>query len=380
MRITLFSIVAIGLASANLGTRQAPSPIQKSDPPGKQICDAACRGMLNWGLNGALKPPATAQPPLKKMPLGLGLPRPESRPDPSIKTGVTRVPGQPLGPQKCRPCRRKRQLCCGGPQTKENPKGNNGRPIHSTVRTRVTRAVGKAAAFSLLVPHARNLLEAIKEWDNPIGHAVKWLDGAIVSLQEAIGGPQRYDIDGNDLKAKLICALKGGKAEDIVAGRTNKICTPMADEFKEDLESDFKDGKLDELIEMCKDETYVGGDPHVWEWFRRRCAALRRTDEYAERIWQMGLNGLLDYCSDLGNIAPQNQDLQTKLEKRCTAFRAEVYKVEMAAKIPPYLIRKITAGGCKCPPWYLSPPAGSCGMICRASFKYSRQPEAGNWH
>ncbi|OAA48913.1 Heat-labile enterotoxin IIA, A chain [Beauveria brongniartii RCEF 3172] len=347
MRIALFSIVAIALASANLGTRQ-PSPIQKSDPPGKQICDATCRGISNWGLNGALKPPATANAPLKKMPLGLGVPQPKSKPDPSVKTGVTRVPGQPLGPQKCRPCNRKRQLCCGGAPTKEILETNNGRPVHRTARIRVTRAVAKAAAFSLLVPPARNLLEEIKQWDNPIGYAVKWLDDAIAALQEAIGGPQRYDIDGNDLKAKLICALKGGKADDIIAGRKNKICLPMADEFKEDLERDFQDGKLDELIETCKDETYSGGDPYSWEWFTRRCAALRRTNEYAERIWQMGLDELLSLCSDLGNNPAQSQDGQANLEKRCTALQAEVYKVEVAAKLPPYWARKVTEGGCKC--------------------------------
>ncbi|KAM3551027.1 hypothetical protein ARSEF4850_008064 [Beauveria asiatica] len=348
MSITLFSIVAVVLASANLGTRQAPSPIQKSDPPGKQICDAACRGISDWGLNGALKPPATANSPLKKMLLGLGVPQPKSKPDPSVKTGVTRVPGQPLGPQKCRPCNRKRQLCCGGAPTKEIVTSNNGRPVHSTARIRVTRAVAKAAAFSLIVPHARNLLEEIKQWDNPIGYAVKWLDDAMAALQEAIGGPQRYDIDGNDLKAKLICALKGGKADHIIAGqKKNKICIPMIDEFKEDLEHDFKDGKLDELIETCKDETYSGGDPHVWEWFKRRCAALRRTDEYAERIWQMGLDEVLGLCHDLGNNSAQSQDVQAKLEKRCAALQTEVYEVELAAKLAPYWARKVTAGGCK---------------------------------
>ncbi|EJP67319.1 uncharacterized protein BBA_03893 [Beauveria bassiana ARSEF 2860] len=378
MRITLFSIVAIALASANLGTRQAPPPIQNSEPPGKQICNALCRGMMKWGLNDALKPPATVNPPLTNMPLGLGVPQPKSKPDPSVKTGVTRVPGQPLGPQKCRPCNRKRQLCCGGAPTKEILKSNNGRPVHRMARIRVTRAVARAAAFSLLVPHARNLLEEIKQWDNPIGYAVKWLDEAIAALQEAIGGPQRYDIDGNDLKAKLICALKGGEAEDIIAGRKNNICIPMADEFKEDLESDFKAGRLDELIDMCKDETYKGGDPHVWEWFKRRCAALRRTDEYAERIWQMGLDGLLDACSNLGDGSTQNQDLQAKLETRCTALQEEIYQVELAAKLPPYWARKVISSGCKCPPWYMSPPTGSCVMMCRTAAQISKRPRPGN--
>ncbi|KAM3498350.1 hypothetical protein MY10362_008329 [Beauveria mimosiformis] len=154
----------------------------------------------------------------------------------------------------------------------------------------------------------------------------------------------------------------------------------MADEFKEELERDFKDGKLDELIEMCKDETYSGGDPYSWEWFKRRCAALRRTNEYAERIWQMGLDELLGLCSDLGNNPAQSQDVQAKLEKRCTALQTEVYNVEVAAKLPPYWARKVTAGGCKCPPWYSVPPNGSCVSICRAALQISRRPRPGNLH
>ncbi|PQK18062.1 hypothetical protein BB8028_0010g00510 [Beauveria bassiana] len=140
------------------------------------------------------------------MPFGLGsLKLPHKYP--LGKPGVSRIPGSPLGPQKkCRPCKRKRQLCCSSV-------GNGSRPIQKSSKIRLTKAVSKAAAFTLLAPHARELLEAIKY--SPVGAPVRWFDDAMASVQQAIGGPQRDDIDGNDLKASIICAFKGGDESEI---------------------------------------------------------------------------------------------------------------------------------------------------------------------
>ncbi|EXU97531.1 heat-labile enterotoxin alpha chain [Metarhizium robertsii] len=262
------------------------------------------------------------------------------------------------------------------PSTASNPDGkppkskvSSKRPIYKSSKVRVTKAVGKAAAFTLILPYARDLLEAIKQWDNPIGAAVRWFDDAIASIQEAIGGPSRDDIDGNDLKASIICALKGGRESETIQGRKSHFCTPTKDEFTESLQRDFKKGRIDELIQGCRGvDVYNGGDPHVWRWSQRRCEALQRTDEYAERIWEMGLTGLLDSCSELETNPPGNEDLRIKLEDHCTAFQDGVERAEKAAKKPVVGIPKITAGKCKCDAYHLQPFSEHCGRLCRASY------------
>lgn len=76
-------------------------------------------------------------------------------------------------------------------------KGENGRSgpkVSKSSCFRVAQSVGKSIAFMAVVPYARDLLNLLKKWDHPIGHAVKWFDDAITSLQEVIGGLQRKDI------------------------------------------------------------------------------------------------------------------------------------------------------------------------------------------
>ncbi|KID95890.1 Heat-labile enterotoxin IIA, A chain, partial [Metarhizium majus ARSEF 297] len=266
--------------------------------------------------------------------------------------------------------KRDKPSTASGPDRKPpKSKVSGKRPIFKSSKIRVTKAVGKAAAFTLILPYARDLLEAIKQWDNPIGAAVRWFDDTIASIQEAIGGPSRDDIDGNDLKASIICALKGGRESETIQGRKSHFCTPTEDEFTESPQRDFKQGKIDELIEGCKGvDVYNGGDPHVWRWSQRRCEALWRTDEYAERIWEMGLTGLLDSCFELETNPPGNEDLRITLEDHCTAFQDGVEKAEKAAKKPVVGIPKITAGKCKCDAYHLQPFSEHCGRLCRASY------------
>ncbi|KID93224.1 Heat-labile enterotoxin IIA, A chain, partial [Metarhizium majus ARSEF 297] len=63
----------------------------------------------------------------------------------------------------------------------------------------------------------------------------------------------------------------------------------------------------------------------VWEWAKRRCAALRSTDEYLVRIRELAVNGLLNSCSMLEINPPNNEDVRTALEERCGAFETEVH-------------------------------------------------------
>lgn len=64
----------------------------------------------------------------------------------------------------------------------------------------------------------------------------------------------------------------------------------------------------------------------VWEWTRRRCAALRSTDEYLVRIRELAVNGRLNSCSVLETNPQNNEDVRTTLEERCGAFETEVEK------------------------------------------------------
>ncbi|OAA38438.1 Heat-labile enterotoxin IIA, A chain [Beauveria brongniartii RCEF 3172] len=90
-------------------------------------------------------------------------------------------------------------------------KASKGRRIRLKISKtfRVSARAGGAVAFAVLSPYAHDVLDLIKSWDNPIGHAVTWFDNSMASFQEAIGGPQVPEIYGNTLKLRLICWLRG---------------------------------------------------------------------------------------------------------------------------------------------------------------------------
>ncbi|KJK89172.1 hypothetical protein H633G_06980 [Metarhizium anisopliae BRIP 53284] len=94
-----------------------------------------------------------------------------------------------------------------------------------------------------------------------------------------------------------------------------------------------QNGKLDELIEICN-KAYHGGNMNVWEWTKRRCAALRSTDEYLVRIRELAVNGLLYSCSVLETNPPNNEDVRTALEERCGGFETEEEMVDKGLKEP----------------------------------------------
>lgn len=73
---------------------------------------------------------------------------------------------------------------------------------------RVYAKAGTLVGFNVLAPYLRNVLNQLREWDHPIGWAVKELDDSINDFQEYIGGPRRNDISGNDNQAALINFFK----------------------------------------------------------------------------------------------------------------------------------------------------------------------------
>ncbi|XWX00430.1 hypothetical protein V2A60_008450 [Cordyceps javanica] len=114
--------------------------------------------------------------------------------------------------KKSRPCGSsglgKRTTC--GP-AKYTPKTATGRPVRTKVSTnfRAGARAGGAVAFAALSPYAHDVLDLVKSWDHPIGHAVSWFDSSMASLQETIGGQQVPEIYGNTLKLRLICWIRG---------------------------------------------------------------------------------------------------------------------------------------------------------------------------
>ncbi|KAM3438363.1 hypothetical protein NHJ13734_004236 [Beauveria thailandica] len=99
-------------------------------------------------------------------------------------------------------------LCDPAKYPEKASKGPKIRPKVSKT-FRVGARAGGAVAFAVLSPYAHDVLDLVKRWDNPIGHAVTWFDNSMTILQEAIGGPQVPEIYGNTLKLRLICWLRG---------------------------------------------------------------------------------------------------------------------------------------------------------------------------
>ncbi|KAM3450153.1 hypothetical protein NHJ6243_009857 [Beauveria neobassiana] len=336
MKITTICLSLIGLANvgATLSGRQI-KPVPPSDGPGTQMLDAARRGIERWGLTSDLQPPTSPKPPLREMPLGLGVPKPVSQYDPDKKTGVTRVPGEPLGPaKKCRPCKRKRQLgCCPSPGkgTKPSKPSKSKFSFPKGKTRRVTPASAKLAAISVLAPYARDVYEGMKEWP-VLGYLLQGFDDAVESLQVAIGGPGRDDIDGNDRKASIICWLKGGEAKETIAGRPNNICTPWDKRFDKDFEELLKKGELDENVELCKGyETHHNPNKPVEDWFKDRCKALFASNAYSKwtlEKWSNGLDRILEFCYSVHDYEMADDGLRYKIEKDCTAFQAKVDEIE----------------------------------------------------
>ncbi|KID78744.1 Heat-labile enterotoxin IIA, A chain [Metarhizium brunneum] len=103
----------------------------------------------------------------------------------------------------------------GQPQSKPTkPKTSPSGPIDPAkpkslaTSFRVYAKAGTLVGFNVLAPYLRNVLNQLRQWDHPIGWAVKELDDSINGFQEYIGGPRRNDISGNDNQAALINFFK----------------------------------------------------------------------------------------------------------------------------------------------------------------------------
>ncbi|KAG8412949.1 hypothetical protein J3458_013372 [Metarhizium acridum] len=311
MKLSIPCLGLLGLASAHLAIvgRAPPGPLYKETPPSQLVADAVRNGIPGWGLAGLPKlPQGGPKAPMKNMPGGL----PELRkPKPGSsdwRTDTLKGPRKKPGTTypKSSPCS-KRGLSC---------------------RLRVPKGIGKAAAFTIVAPYARDILEVVKEWDNPVGYAVKWFDDAMASLQEAIGGPQRDDIYGNELKAKLI-------------------------EF-------FKS-----VFRVFGESTY---DMH--ERLRKEAAAkekARREEEENENRRIKGLEELAKICEKMYNGQLDSAVATPQLENSCDKLVEHLEKIESMEEEEEETQpeRYVWFGKCKCNLFSLPPSGDECALQCR---------------
>ncbi|KAG8418483.1 hypothetical protein J3458_005892 [Metarhizium acridum] len=144
---------------------------------------------------------------------------------------------------------------------------------------------GFVATISLLGPFAHNALNALKNWDHPIGRGVAWFDDAINSLQESIGGKQVPEIHGNELKLRMICWLRG--------------------------------------------------QPRFPSPVDRACQRLRekdagRTEQDKERDWQTGLAQLREACGKAAMTPPADDGLRDAVFKHCEALEDGILRLNEA--------------------------------------------------
>ncbi|OAA34511.1 Heat-labile enterotoxin IIA, A chain [Beauveria brongniartii RCEF 3172] len=144
---------------------------------------------------------------------------------------------------------------------------------------RIGGKAGAAVAFGALLTYAHDILNLIKDWDNPISQSVKWPDNAIASVQERIGGPQVPEIYGNELKLKLICAIRGRQT----GANVDKACARLRGEAPEEQPPPHpgRNTRLESInyvLDACEKLDGQDGDVESEEWqddVLERCDVLR---------------------------------------------------------------------------------------------------------
>lgn len=160
-------------------------------------------------------------------------------------------------------------------------------------RFSVPKSAGRAAVFMLVAPYAHSALDTIKQWDNPIGHGVRWFDDAMASLQEAIGGPQRDDIYGNELKYKMVKGIGGA--------------------LQLGSETDWDKNQRLQAEAAAKEEA-------------------RRREEDKEKQRVRGLEELAAVCEKMGGTQqPEDAELTTDIQQSCTKLADAIKRVQARA-------------------------------------------------
>ncbi|KAM3469228.1 hypothetical protein MY8738_010153 [Beauveria namnaoensis] len=251
MKITLFTFLIVARTAVTISTAiQARSPPEPGSVASRQLFELVMKGLQTWGLAGSVNAiNGNPNAPSRNMPGGL----PElHRPRPNKKDGKPGTPGNPLGPRKKqgriysrrKSCIRKRAIRCpaGTTMNKKSTK---------YPKLRFNGRGGAMVVFTTLSPYAHDILIAVKNWDNPVGKAVAWFDEAMAGLQEAIGGKNVPEINGNELKLWLICLFRSDNPRypDAVDRACQRLKTAPPEEQKQQQQA--IDG-LNQVSELCE--------------------------------------------------------------------------------------------------------------------------------
>ncbi|KAM3543629.1 hypothetical protein ARSEF1564_003482 [Beauveria bassiana] len=247
MKIALFTLfVVAGTAVANSTAIQARGLPEPGSRAARQLGELVKKGLQTWGLTGSINAlNGNYNTPLRPMPGGM----PElNRHRPNKNAGKPGTPGNPLGPrkkqgriyQRRRACVKKRGLQC--------PAGF--RRSSKYPRMRLNGRGGVMVAFATLSPYAHDVLDAIKNWDNPVGKATAWFDETMADLQEAIGGKKVPEIDGNELKLWLICLFRGDSPRH--PDSIDDACQRRRDVPIEDQKEKKAIDGLNQVSELCE--------------------------------------------------------------------------------------------------------------------------------
>ncbi|EJP61237.1 uncharacterized protein BBA_09814 [Beauveria bassiana ARSEF 2860] len=250
MKIALATLLVVaGTAIADPAAMQARRPPEPGSKSARELLDLVQNGLQTWGLAGSVNAlNGNPNAPLRNMPGGMSE---LNRPRPPKQVGVPGTPGNPLGPRKKqgriysrrKSCMRKRAMRCpaGTTMTKKTTK---------YPKLRLNGRSGAMVAFTTLSPYAHDILAAVKNWDNPVGKAVAWFDGAMADLQEAIGGKNVPEINGNELKLWLICLFRSDNPRQPDA--VDKACQRRKNAPTEEQKQQQAVDGLNQVSEVCE--------------------------------------------------------------------------------------------------------------------------------
>lgn len=254
MKVAWLALLAVGTALASpTADLQTRTPPQAGSAEARELYALVVKGMQSWGLAGAVHA-TSGHPggPSANLPGGL----PElNRPHPPKQDGVPGTPGNPLGPHKKQGRIYPRRKSCTATKRKragaQCPAGATATGRASRYpKLRLNGQGGVMVAFATLSPHAHDILAAVKGWDNPIGTAVAWFDGAMTDLQEAIGGKRVPEIDGNELKLWLVCLFRGTNPTNPDA--VDRACQRRRDAPLEERKQQQAIDGLNQVAELCE--------------------------------------------------------------------------------------------------------------------------------
>ncbi|KAM3518456.1 hypothetical protein MY4038_010092 [Beauveria bassiana] len=250
MKIALFTLLIVArTAVANSTAIQARNLPAPGSATSRELFELVMKGLQTWGLAGSVNAlNGNPNAPLRNMPRGM----PElNRPRPPKQVGVPGTPGNPLGPRKKqgriyprrKSCIRKRAMRCpaGTTMTKKTTK---------YPKLRLNGRGGAMVAFATLSPYAHDILAAVKNWDNPVGKAVAWFDEAMADLQEAIGGKNVPEINGNELKLWLICLFRSDNP--IYPDVVDQACQRRKNAPPEEQKQQQAIDGLNQVSELCE--------------------------------------------------------------------------------------------------------------------------------